>query len=59
MNKLKTFVCILGAVVFILLDLGLLFKIMHYPGSAPMLLLSLGMMPVFIVFVAILIMLKK
>ena len=59
MKKLKTFVCILGAVLFVLLDLGFLFKIMHYPGAGPMLLLSMGLMPVFIVFVDILIMIKK
>lgn len=45
--------------MFVLLDLGFLFKIMHYPGAGPMLLLSMGLMPVFIVFVAILIMIKK
>lgn len=54
MRKLKVFICVWAAITFIFMDLGLLFKIMHYPGAGVLLLLSMGgMMPVLIVFTAI------
>ena len=59
MNKLKSFVCIFGAVLFVLLDLGILFKVMHWAGGSFLLVLSMSAMPVLIVFIAILIALKK
>ena len=57
---MKHFICIFGAITFILLDLGLLFKIMHYPGAAFMILLSMGgLLPVFIICTAIYLATKK
>ena len=57
---MKHFICIFGAITFILLDLGLLFKIMHYPGAAFMILLSMGgLLPVFIICTAIYLAMKK
>ncbi len=54
MRKLKVFICVWAAITFIFMDLGLLFKIMHYPGSGILLLLSMGvMMPVLIVLTAV------
>ena len=56
---MKQFICILGACLFSLVDLGLLFKIMHYPGAALMLLLGMGLMPVLIILTAVYIADKK
>ena len=57
---MKHFICIFGAITFVLLDLGLLFKIMHYPGAAVMILLSMGaLLPVFIICTAIYLATKK
>ena len=51
---MKKFICIFGAYTFIIMDLGLLFKIMHYPGAGVLLLLSMGLcLPVLIVCTAI------
>lgn len=57
---MKHFICIFGAITFVLLDLGLLFKIMHWPGSAPMIILSMGaLLPVFTICTAIYVARKK
>lgn len=57
---MKHFICIFGAITFVLLDLGLLFKIMHYPGGAVMILLSMGaLLPVFTICTAIYVAKKK
>ena len=57
---MKHFICIFGAITFVLLDLGLLFKIMHYPGAAVMILLSMGaLLPVFIICTAIYLAMKR
>lgn len=57
---MKHFICIFGAITFVLLDLGLLFKIMHYPGAAVMILLSMGaLLPVFTICTAIYVAKKK
>lgn len=56
---MKQFICILGACLFSLVDLGLLFKIMHYPGAALMLLLGMGFLPILIILTAIYIADKK
>jgi hypothetical protein len=57
---MKHFICIFGAITFVLLDLGLLFKIMHYPGAAVMILLSMGaLLPVFTICTAIYVARKK
>lgn len=57
---MKHFICIFGAITFVLLDLGLLFKIMHYPGAAIMILLSMGaLLPVFTICTAIYVAKKK
>ena len=57
---MKHFICIFGAITFVLLDLGLLFKIMHWPGAAPMIILSMGaMLPALIICTAIYVAMKK
>lgn len=57
---MKHFICIFGAITFVLMDLGLLFKIMHYPGAAIMILLSMGaLLPVFTICTAIYVAKKK
>ena len=57
---MKHFICIFGAITFVLMDLGLLFKIMHYPGAAIMILLSMGaLLPVFTICTAIYVAMKK
>lgn len=57
---MKHFICIFGAITFVLMDLGLLFKIMHYPGAAVMILLSMGaLLPVFTICTAIYVAKKK
>lgn len=51
---MKNFICIFGAITFVMMDLGLLFKIMHWPGGAAILLLAMGaLMPVFIICTAV------
>lgn len=50
---MKKSICILGAIAFITMDLGLLFKIMHYPGGAVLLLFAMGLaLPAFIILTA-------
>ena len=57
---MKHFICIFGAITFVLMDLGLLFKIMHYPGAAVMILLSMGaLLPVLTICTAIYVSMKK
>jgi hypothetical protein len=56
---MKQFICILGACLFSLVDLGLLFKIMHWPGAAFMLLIGMGAMPFLIILTAVYIADKK
>ena len=51
---MKRFLCILGAITFVLLDLGILFKLAHWPGGAVILLVTLVILiPVFIICMAI------
>ena len=51
---MKRFLCILGAITFVLLDLGILFKLAHWPGGAVILLVTMGILiPVFIICMAI------
>lgn len=51
---MKKTICIIGAITLILLNWGILFKIMHYPGGGVMLLLSMGLlMPTLIILTAI------
>ena len=56
---MKQLICILGACLFSLVDLGLLFKILHYPGANLMLLLGMGFMPILIILTAVYIADKK
>ena len=56
---MKQFICILGACLFSLVDLGLLFKIMHWPGAGFMLLIGMGLMPILIFLTAVYIADKK
>ncbi|MCQ2280341.1 MAG: hypothetical protein MJZ49_06020 [Bacteroidales bacterium] len=51
---MKNFICIFGAITFVMMDLGLLFKIMHWPGGAVLLLLTMGLLlPAFIICTAV------
>ena len=51
---MNRFLCIWGAITFVLLDLGILFKLAHWPGSVVILLVTLGILiPVFIICMAI------
>ena len=51
---MKKAICILGAIAFIMMDLGLLFKIMHYPGGSVLLLFAMGLaLPAFIILTSI------
>ena len=51
-NIRKTFIWKLGAGIFSLVDLGLLFKILHYPGANIMLLVGMGTLPILIFITA-------
>ena len=42
-----------------MVDLGLLFKILHYPGANFMLLIGMGLMPILIILTAVYIADKK
>ena len=51
---MKRFLCILGAITFVLLDFGILFKLSDWPGGAVIRLVTLGILiPVFIICLAI------
>lgn len=51
---MNRFLCIWGAITFVLLDLGILFKLAHWPGGAVILLVTMGILiPVFIICMAI------
>ncbi len=39
---MRKIICTLGAITFIFVDFGLLFKIMHYPGGSLFLLIGMG-----------------
>ena len=56
---MKQLICIFGACLFSLVDLGLLFKIMHWPGAAFMLLIGMSAMPFLIILTAVYIADKK
>lgn len=57
---MKKTACIIGAIGTIMLCLGALFKMLHFPGSAVMLLFALGaLLPVAAVFTTIAILTKK
>lgn len=57
---MKKTICILGAITFIFMNWGFLFKIMHYPGSGILILLSMGLLlPIFTILTAIYIMKQK
>ena len=43
---MKQTICILGACIFSLVDLGLLFKIMHWPGGNINLVLGMSALPI-------------
>ena len=51
---MKRFLCIWGAITFVLLDLGILFKLAQWPGGAVIRLVTIGILiPVFIICLAI------
>ncbi len=51
---MNRFLCIWGVITFVLLDLGILFKLAHWPGGAVILLVTMGILiPVFIICMAI------
>ena len=56
---MKQTICILGACIFSLVDLGLLFKIMHWPGGNINLVLGMSALPILIILTAIYIADKK
>ena len=57
---MKRFLCILGAITFVLLDFGILFKLSDWPGGAVIRLGTLGILiPVFIICLAIYLAKKK
>lgn len=57
---MKRFLCILGAITFVLLDFGIFFKLSDWPGGAVIRLVTLGILiPVFIICLAIYLAKKK
>lgn len=51
---MNRFLCIWGAITFVLLDLGILFKLANWPGGAVILLVTMGILiPVLIICMAI------